>query len=159
MGFPRVAQELGGNEYEDIAEIPSEMDWTAEWQQTVRLNKKSRGPPPEDPAKGMSDVLPSAAGGSSPEVQGPLGSRQRSRSRVKDPSEPLSHGFVQAPHWTHKVEASFFADTSQAQGSQDTVFSVEIDMPPANTKWIRTSFQGPAGILHHSHEAPSCGDL
>ena len=61
--FPKVAQELGGNEYEDITEVPTIGEWkrardpASEWQPTVRLNKKSGAPIPEVPAKGSDDLI------------------------------------------------------------------------------------------------------
>ena len=132
--FPKVAQELGGNEYEDITEVPTIGEWkrardpASEWQPTVRLNKKSGAPIPEVPAKGSDDLMP-ASGSPLPEVQGPRERRSRSRSRGHDNTEPMSHGFVKAPHWSGKVDEAFFIHQGQQQEFRNSVFSVEIDMP------------------------------
>ena len=132
--FPKVAQELGGNEYEDITEVPTIGEWkrardpASEWQPTVRLNKKSGAPIPEVPAKGSDDLMP-ASGSPLAEVQGPRERRSRSRSRGHDNTEPMSHGFVKAPHWSGKVDEAFFIHQGQQQEFRNSVFSVEIDLP------------------------------
>jgi len=132
--FPKVAQELGGNEYEDITGVPTLGEWkrardpASEWQPTIRLNKKSCAPTPEVPARGSDDLV-SAPGDPLPQDHGPGEHRARSRSRGREPSEPMSHGFAKAPHWSGKVDETFFVDSNPQQEFRNSVFSVEIDMP------------------------------
>ena len=126
--FPRVAEELGGTEYDDLSEQPEEDEWLRagnpdhEWQPTHRLSEKrhrprSRTPPPR-PYSGH----PTGAEEYTPTEPA------RSRSPRSGRSEPAGEGFVAAPHWSEMVDSSFFVDSTTKQ-QQEVLYSIEIEMP------------------------------
>lgn len=89
--FPRVAQELGGTESEDISEAPAPEEWERarqpqlEWQPTIRHRTKSSGDPPRLPdnllGREAQDPEP-AVPADEPMTATPAARRDRSRSQV-----------------------------------------------------------------------------
>ena len=88
--FPTVAKELGGNEYEDIQEIPSTEEWhraadgQEEWQPTHRVHGKR----PPHQLRAMADGQ-----------HEPRADRSRSPPRSSEPAM----GFTAGAHWTDQV--------------------------------------------------------
>ena len=117
--FPKVAEELGGTEFDDYTEELTEMEWErardpdSEWQPIHRFRMK-RTPT-------MADMRPAQVPRVSqdlPEVSEPISSnpaaashrQERSRSPPSGSRAEPSSGFQAAPHWSDQVQDSFFAD-------------------------------------------------
>ena len=121
--FPKVANELGGNEFEDLSEKPDEMEWERaqdaqqEWQPTCRYRQKG---PPQGPSR------------SSPPTHPTHSSQNRSRSpRTTEPT----HGFIAGPHWSDLVPQSLFLDTPEVAPSfmRDQCMAVEVGVEMPHT--------------------------
>ena len=130
--FPKVAQQLGGNDFDDMTEVPSEEEWHRasepqhEWQPTVRYRHKS-GPPATPRSRSpMRDVLPAE-----PEASTSSGSRGN-RSRSPHRSQPAV-GFVSSGHWTDLVHQSYFSDTPEVESTvsftNGGAIQIELEMP------------------------------
>ena len=120
--FPKVVEELGGHDYDDLTDAPEDMEWERagnpleECQPTHRHRTKR-------PATSMPE--------SSAFERAQPSSRTTTRPRVTSTSEP-NIGFVEAPHWTEQVEESFFGqcdNPTNAERPMDYAFSIEVDMP------------------------------
>ena len=130
--FPKVAQQLGGNDFDDMTEVPTEEEWQRamdpqhDWQPTIRYRQKS-GPPTEhrsrSPVRGQrpTEIHDSPAGNVS-------GTRSRSPHR----SQPAV-GFVPSGHWTELVHQSYFSDTPEVEStvpfSTGGAIQIEVEMP------------------------------
>ena len=157
--FHRVAQELGGNEYEDVSEeVPEEPEWhrvqdpRLGWQPTRRCRGKKRNPDldpeplPDGGIERMSDYsledeleaprgLPSSSSTGQPvdkaRSRSPAPSRRKLREKLLGKSEP-GIGFTQAPHWTEHASLQCFFQDSQPKSfweNAEAAVAIEIDMP------------------------------
>lgn len=141
--FPRVAEQLGGSDYNDYTEkdIPSgELERasnpTEEWQPLRRYRQKS-GPPETQGSRKRSleedldyEIERDAQDRPAPDTTA-TGSRERSRSRgSKMPSDLV------AEHWTSQVETSYFVEPQEQcfWTREDAAVSVEIPMPSARAQ-------------------------
>ena len=91
--FPKVAQQLGGNDFDDMTEVPTEEEWQRamdpqhEWQPTIRYRQKS-GPPTEHRSRSP------VRGQRTPEIHdSSAGNVSGTRSRSPHRSQPAV-GFV-----------------------------------------------------------------
>eukprot|EP00435_Cladocopium_sp_Y103_P035426 s3103_g9.t1 len=134
--FPRVAKELGGNDYDDLTEEPPSReelrraaDPDLEVQPSKRLRGKSRPPPGSEMPVNV--VPPDLGTGTS------SGSRPgRSRSRA-GPAVPDSQAsFVEGAHWTDLVHENFPAEpeVSGFWTEPTAAVSVAIDMPQTRSQ-------------------------
>ena len=134
--FPRVAKELGGNDYDDLTEeppTPEELRRAADPDQEVqpskRLRQKSRPPPGQEvtPAQATPDL---ATGSSSSSRPG------RSRSRVGRSGPSSQASFVEGAHWTELVHDTFPAEpeVSGFWTEPTAAVSVSIDMPTTRSQ-------------------------
>ena len=111
--FPRISESLGGNEYEDITEVPDDQEWLRaqdvqeEWQPTMRYTSKGAPGSRESRASQL---------------------RDRSRSPARGGVEP-NIGFVEGAHWTDQLPESCFGTASPHSRMQEYAVSVEIEMP------------------------------
>jgi hypothetical protein len=137
--FARVADELGGNEFEDWSEQPMESEWKRaadpehEWQPTVRQRGKRMRPHPCQPEP--EETLPPNTGGSrGSQDPGPRG-RARSRSPARgDFSSCQPEGFQAAPRWPDMLPTqAFLASDETSIWKQDTAVEVEIELPNNRT--------------------------
>ena len=128
--FPRVAEELGGNDYEDWSEHPEESEWQRagdprhEWQPHVRQRGKRPMPPDYEV-----DVCP----------EGSASSRlRRSDDFHEAPDENMLAqslippcGFQSGTTWIQQVkETAFLTEEEESFWQQETAaVSIEIDMP------------------------------
>eukprot|EP00435_Cladocopium_sp_Y103_P051539 s2061_g16.t1 len=134
--FPRVAKELGGNDYDDLTcEAPSETEWhrandpELEEQPTKRVRRQARASsvpvPPERGRSGRATGI---------EVPPP---RPRSRSRGIEEAldRAMEQSFVQGPHWSEEVHQSFLVESPSAFWEKPTAMvAVEIEMPETKTR-------------------------
>ena len=132
--FPRVVDELGGNDYEDWSEFPAEEEWHRareprhEWQPSVRQRGKRAKPPDTIDIEEMREERPRVE---CPE--GPASSRYGARDRSRSPRDVggMIESFQAAPHWSEQVTASAFL-TEATPGfwkQEEAMVSLEIDMP------------------------------
>ena len=124
--FPRVAKELGGNDYDDLSgDVPTEAEWMRandpeqEQQPSKKFRTQSRPP-----------VGQQGSGAAS-------SSRARSRSRGLEESldQAIEEGFQAGPHWTHEVQQSYFASVESEFWEQPTAMvAIEVEMPDSRNK-------------------------
>ena len=136
--FPCIADELGGNEYEDWSEQPMELEWKRaadpeqEWQPTLRQRGKKMKPLQYGDAEDLDQGhgQPDTGGAESSKISGPR-ARQRSRSPVRgDVTYKMPEGFQAAPHWGAQLpDHAFLSQEEPSIWKQDTAVQVEIDMP------------------------------
>lgn len=157
--FPRVADELGGNEFDDYSEQPSENEWhrahdpEREYQPTHRFHQK-RPPPATVDERGAQrkrhqdddlddpeirelfqppDANPSTSSTSSGPIHRLRGSSDRPGPYVRPSKGEPEEGFTAAPHWSNQVEECFFMSdenyTAPKWQDQDYVVSLAIDLP------------------------------
>ena len=131
--FPRVAGELGGNDYEDWSEQPPEEEWRRagdpqhEWQPAVRQRGKRPTPPDYEVS-------------SCPE--GSASSRLRRSSELQEEQpdvemnqgvtlQPPPCGFQSGPDWTTQVrESAYLSSEEESYWNKPTAaITIEIDMP------------------------------
>ena len=157
--FPRVAEELGGNEFDDYSEHPTSSEWQRahdperEYQPTHRFSQKR--PPPlqgEERERHRSRVAQddelddpeirdlfgtgdgeSRASTSRTRLQQNQGSSDRPGPYVRPPKGEPEEGFTAAPHWSNQVAECFFIQeepTAKPTWQQpDYVVAVAIDLP------------------------------
>ena len=140
--FPRVAKELGGNDYDDVTEeAPTITEWrraadpSQEEQPLLkRLRTKTSPEVTPSPIKAEPEVKTEATSSSSGHQ--PVRHRSRSRGLEDALDRSMEVGFQQGDHWSEQVHQSFFLETDQPQTfwEQPTAMvSVEIDMPQTRT--------------------------
>eukprot|EP00435_Cladocopium_sp_Y103_P070486 s548_g35.t1 len=121
--FPKVAEELGGTEFDDYTEVSSAMEWERandpeeEWQPAYRFRQK-RTPTAADLRAAQDPRPPPARVSQEPPAPGELPTISQRRDRSRSPTstrrpEPAV-GFVEAPHWSEQVHESFFMDDMTA---------------------------------------------
>ena len=142
--FPQVAEELGGNDYEDWSEQPDETEWHRaadpqhEWQPTVRQHGKRSCPPTVEvdvcPEGSASSRLRRSADFREQEDTREDPERGRSRSRNRDseagPQPPI--GFVQGPSWADNLPDHAFQATEEPYtfwAQPGAAVEVSVDMP------------------------------
>ena len=139
--FPRIADELGGNEYDDWSEKPTAQEWERagdpeqEWQPTSRHRGK-RSKPYENP---LEDVPMQASEPSSGSGLHRPHDRERSRSPVPNDSQLFTGcGFQAGPNWTERLPAqAFLADEDSGIWKHDTAVEVSIDLPDNKTASLK----------------------
>ena len=138
--FPRVAKELGGNDYDDLTcEAPSEAEWhrandpELEEQPTKRVRRQSRASSvPVPPVRGRSGR---ATGAEDPTPR----PRSRSRGIEEALDRAVEQSFVQGPHWSEGVHQSFFVESPSVFWEKPTAMvAVEIEMPETKTRSEKT---------------------
>ena len=112
--FPKVVEELGGHDYDDMTENPVDMEWE-------RAGDPMEEHQPTHRHRFKRPVHPQ--------------SRHRSRSPMRKETATASEpgiGFTEAPHWTEQVEESYFGQCDNSTSSElpsDYAFAIEVDMP------------------------------
>ena len=117
--FPKVAEELGGTEFDDYTEALTEMEWErakdpdSEWQ-PIHLFRMKRTPT-------VADMRPAQVPRTSPgpydisnQDRNNAAATPRRAERSRSPPSELragpSSGFQAAPHWSDHVQDSFFVE-------------------------------------------------
>ena len=140
--FTKVAEQIGGNQYEDIrSEVPEPGEWhraqdvTREVPVTrTRISRKRPGPVLEDPS-GDAEM---------PDLdQEPSASSRGPRPRRED-SQP-GQAFAEGPRWWNTVrEEAWVAEEVSYWSDQSAAVELEIEMPSSDRGWQQAMRDLPA---------------